>query len=276
MIVSMFFRLDQDNASVRPIEFYREHIRKVLEMSFPMTLFCDEETRPMLESLRGDRPTNYVVKPLMEYDYVRDLIPIIRSNREGRQCYVNHRNTPLYFMLCMFKIYAIYRTSVLFPSPFYMWLDLGANHVVRGVTEESVGKIVSNPRPKIAYCYIHYRSKRELYPPEVYLQNGGLCGIAGGVFTIEHAYVPKFYSKMFSVAHDHIARGLGHSDEQCVTYVYDQHPEWFSLYFGDYYSLITNYHKTVEDKESVRHFFIANAERDSRPDLADLARKSLE
>lgn len=275
MLVSMFFQLPRDNQEVRPIEFYIEHGRQTLELPYPMTLFCDSTTRPHLEAIRGTRPTHYIEKALEDYDYVRDLLPLIRKNREGRSSYINHRNTPHYFMVCMFKIYAIYQTSLLFPDSTYIWVDLGGSHVARRFTD-GILAIVESPRPKITCCYIHYRTKRELYPMESYLREGGPCGIACGLFSVEHSYVHKLFTAAFGIMYEQISRGVGHCDEQCMLYVYDQHPEWFSLYFGDYYSTITNYHRTIEDKPSVEHFFIQNAERDGQHELVRLARASME
>lgn len=273
MIVSMFFQLPQETTSVRPVSFYVDHGRKTLELPYPLTLFCDATTRPFLESVRGSRPTHYIEKSLLDYDFVKDLLPIIQKNRNGRECYTNSRNIPLYFLLCMFKVYALYQTSLRFPDTTYVWVDLGGSHVARNFTD-GLSAIVANPRPKIACCYIHYRSKQELYPMESYLQYGGPCAIACGVFSVEHGYVARLYSAMFGIMYEQISRGVGHCDEQCMIYVYDQHPDWFSLYFGDYYSTITNYHSSVEDIATIDRFFITNAERDGRHDLAMLARNN--
>lgn len=274
MIVSMFFRLPQENGNVRSLDFYIEHGRQTLELPYPMVLFCDAETRPHLESIRGNRPTHYIEKALEDYEYVQTLLPIIRKNRIGQSCYMGNRNTPHYFLLCMFKVYAIYQTSRLFPDSTYVWVDLGASHVANGFTD-GIHAILTNPRPKIACCYIHYRSKHEMYPMSVYLREGGPCGIACGVFTVEHAYVTRLFTAMFAIMYEQISNGVGHCDEQCMLYVYDQHPDWFSLYFGDYYSTIVNYHKTLADKESVNLFFIQNAERDNRYDLSQMAKQSM-
>jgi hypothetical protein len=69
--------------------------------------------------------------------------------------------------------------------------------------------------------------------------------------------------------------GVGHAEEQVMVYVYDQHPEWFSLYFGDYYSVATNYHKTVEDHACVQYNFILNAAASGNHALAEEARNSI-
>jgi hypothetical protein len=58
-------------------------------------------------------------------------------------------------------------------------------------------------------------------------------------------------------------------------YSYSRHPHWFNLYFADYYSLITNYHNTVEDIDGVKQHFIQNASRSGRTDLVKLALESI-
>ena len=266
-IVTMFFELK----SGRPRSFYMEHAKKVLSIDAPMVIFCDQDTHAELLALRGDRPSAFVVKPIHEYDMYSTLLPIITANRLTRPS-SDPRNTPDYFLLTMFKFHALQIASQRVRAAHYMWLDMGAAHVVRSIPN-AIYPILANPRPKIAWCYIHYRSRQELYPMADYVT--GKCGIASGVFTVEASYLPKLYTAAMSILYEQVKLGVGHAEEQVMVYVYDQHPEWFSLYFGDYYSAATNYHKTVEDHDCVRYHFIQNAEAAGNYALADEAHKSI-
>lgn len=266
-LVSMFFHLNQE----RPKEFYYTHGRAVLTIDAPMVLFCDADTRPGLEAIRGDRPTAYVERRLADYDFYATLLPVVRANRVKRPS-PDPRNTAEYFLLCIFKHYALMLASQRadFPSTHYMWLDLGCSHVLRDIPG-AIYPILAAPRPKIACCYIHYRSPTELYPMESYLANGGQTGIAGGILTVEASYSQRLFTLFNSIFHELLFRGLGHSDEQIITYCYDKRPDLFSIYPGDYYSLATNYHSVREDLDCVRVNFVEPALAAGRQDIARLA-----
>jgi hypothetical protein len=270
-IVTMFFNL---NSAARPLEFYLQHGRPTLELGCPMVIFCDKETRPLLEGIRGHRETLYVEKSIFDYEHVRTWLPIVRKNRAASK-YPEQRNTPEYMMVTTFKPLALYLAKQMRPAKAYMWLDLGASHVARNFTE-SILKIAASPRPKIAACYIHYRSRKQLYPMVRFLAEGGPCGMAATLFTVEADYVERFYTGMFSVLYEQIAEGVGHNEEQAMIYVHDRHPEWFELYFGDYGSTATNYYRVVEDRYAVDTYFFANALADKRYDLAALVTKATE
>jgi len=268
-LVSMFFHLNQ----ARPKEFYLTHGRPVLLLDAPMVLFCDAETRSDLEAIRGDRPTVYVEKPLAEYDYYSTLLPIVVANRKQHPS-PDPRNTSEYFLVSVFKFYALYLAALRYPSSHYMWIDLGCSHVVRAIPD-AVHPILQAPRPKIACCSIRYRPRSELYPLSSYFAAEGKCGIAAGIFTVEASYVSKVFALANAVLYEQITEGFGHAEEQILVYCYDRHPEWFSLYAGDYYSLATNYHRAVEDLECIQHNFIQPALAAGRRDIARIPRTRL-
>jgi hypothetical protein len=133
---------------------------------------------------------------------------------------------------------------------------------------ETACDLLTNTKPKVAVTYIHYRSHAELADMKQYMEFGAPCGMASTVYTVEGAYADRYCAAMFSVFMDQIVRGYGHTDETCMVYCYDKYPELFTLNYGDYYSVITNYHGVREDKEAVRRYFIEEAERKGRSDLA--------
>jgi hypothetical protein len=279
-IVTMFFDLRKylgATAATRDVAFYMKHGVHTLSNPQHMVIFCDSSMRGHIENIRGDRPTTYVEKDIMDYHYVQTLFPMVIKNREKSSVYntADQRNTPMHFLCTCFKFTAIFIAKQVYPADTYIWLDFGGGHILRNVNE-SIDAICRNPRPKIACCYIHYRSSNEVYPMKRYLQNGGPCSIAATSFTVASDYVERFYTKSMSVLYEQVTEGVGHNEEQVLVYIHNQHPEWFSLYFGDYYSAVTNYHKTIEDKHTVQHCFIHNAERHGQYELAQLARASME
>jgi hypothetical protein len=275
----MFFdlkKLPDSTESLRPIEFYLNHGKKTLELPYPMVLFCDEKTRPLLEKIRGDLPTTYIEKNITEYDYFKELYPKVVENRKVIPSH-DSRNTSSYFLTSLFKIHAINlaKEGNYYPdTSHYFWIDLGGSHVMRGFPE-AVYKMLDNPRPKISCGYIHYRSDEELKNAKQFIMQRNNTCIGGGIISIESNFVNKFYNNIFEILNEQISMGIGYSDQQCIVYSYSRHPEWFNLYFADYYSLVTNYHKTIEDIQCVQNHFILNAKRSGKTDLVELALNSL-
>jgi len=275
-IVTMFFNLKKlvdATESVRPPEFYVENGKPTLDLAYPMVIFCDQETRPFLESYRK-HPTIYIEKPLVDYEFYQTLWPIVVENRKTNPS-VDNRNTASYFLLCMFKLHALKLAKDAFPSTHLAWIDLGASHVVRSFSSAAPA-MLDRPNHRLSCCYIHYRSPDQLYP--IRQRNGlaGQCGIAGTIFTVEKTYLDRVYAAMFGMMYTHISLGVGHTDEQIFVYLYDKHPEWFTLYFGDYFSCLTNYHSNVEDDWAIQNHFIDNARRAGRPDLVELAQQRVQ
>ena len=275
--VTFYFNLkDLPDATdaVRPQSFYMEKGKETLRLQNPMVIFCDESTYPMIKSMRDELVTDsslteYIIKSFTDYDFYKDQYPIIRKNREGVPCYINDRNTSSYFLLCMFKILAIqiaYQKNF-FKTPFYNWIDFGGSHVMRDFVTAAT-KSLQNPNPKISMCYIHYRSRSELQDRLQHRIQGGYCGIAGTSFSVEADYVSRFYNGCLSIFHEMLFQGIGHADEQVFNYFYDRYPDLCTIYYGDYYSILTNYHAPVEDYPSIRHFFINEAIHKGRRDLA--------
>jgi len=176
----------------------------------------------------------------------------------------------------MFKFLAMFisKRHNFFNTTHYAWVDMGCCHVVKSF-DEYAPLMLQNPKSKVTICYIHYRGRYDLYPIEKFLNNRRPCGIAAGTFTVESTYVDKLYNITMSVFHEQLFNNYYHSDEQVLTYCYDKNPEIFNLYYGDYYSLFTNYHKSNNYQQSIYKCFIKNALQHNRPDLAINAAKSI-
>jgi tetratricopeptide (TPR) repeat protein len=278
-IVSMFFnlkKLPDSSDALRPIEFYLEHGKKTLELPYPMVLFCDEETRPLLEKIRGKMQTTYIEKNITEYDYFKELYPKVVKNRKIIPS-PDSRNTSSYFLTSLFKFKALQlaKQGNYYPdTTHYFWIDLGGSHVMRGFPN-AVYKVLDNPRPKISCGYIHYRPDSQLYPIKEFMKNGGKCCIGSGCFSVESIYIERYTKDIFEILNEQINLGVGHAEEQCMVYSYSRHPEWFNLYFADYYSLVTNYHRSIEDIQCIQTNFISNAKNAGKIDLVQLALNSL-
>jgi len=278
-VVTMFYnlkKLKDASSTTRPLDFYVQNGIHTLSLQYPMIVFCDEETVNIIKEARervvdgSNIPTVYVIKPLTDYDFYAHNFPIIEQNRSSNPIYnSNNRNTSSYFLITMFKSVClmIAKERNDFDTPYYAWVDLGCNHVLKNV-QEYAPKMLDNPNPKISACYIHYRSKNELDDMTTFFANGGPCGMAATVFTAQREYIDRFYNGMMQLFNEQLCRGLGHSDEQVMTYCYDRYPELFHIYNGEYYSILTNYHEPTADLSAIRQLFVYSCVNAGRNDLA--------
>ena len=85
-IVTMFYNLkglkDASN-STRPLDFYLKNGIPTLSLKYPMVVFCDNETIDYIKSIREPMaahcPTEYIVKPLTDYDFYAYNFDIIHQ-----------------------------------------------------------------------------------------------------------------------------------------------------------------------------------------------------
>jgi hypothetical protein len=110
---------------------------------------------------------------------------------------------------------------------------------------------------------------------ETYLKEGGPCGLAGTCFTVESTYMDRFYSIFQSIFNEMLSKGVGHTEEQTLIYFYHRYPEFFTLYYGDYYSCAKNYHEPRDDYHAIRWYFIDRCLQKGRPDLAKVAAEAV-
>jgi len=284
----MYFNLknlkDSSN-DTRPPEFYLNHGRATLQMEAPMVIFCDEITQPLIKDIRDAHidqttySTVYIVKNFTDYDYYNQLWPIIVTNRQKSAYYKNpgDRNTPSYYLVTMFKYAALniaHQRNDFKDATHYFWVDFGYSHVARGNIVEDARPMLANPKSKIGMLYIHYRSDEE-HADAANICNKGTCGLATSTFSMEKDYVPKLFTYAWATMYEQISKGYGHADEQVINAVYYKNPELFNLHYGDYYSVISNYHYVKQDWNAVKWYFIMNALHAGRKDLAIHAAKNI-
>jgi len=281
--VTMFFNLkplSDTSAQTRSTDFYQKNSVATLSANIPLVILCDEVTYSWIEPMRkslSDKPTHYIIKNITEYDHYKINYPIASRNRMKSVGYKNKddRNTASYFLTTTFKVHAIQMASEIYPDvSHYFWIDFGCAHVV-WEAKERLNTIFEKPKPKIGMIYIHYRSSYEVNNMESFLAHGGPCSVAGTVFSVEKSYVDLFYSRCMTLFYEMMSRGVGHADEQLFMYLYDRYPDMFTLIYGDYYSVISNYNYVVRDYWAIRWHFIQNAINAGRKDLAATAAKTI-
>lgn len=278
-IVTMFYNLkDLEDSSneTRTTEFYMNHGRGTLGLSHPMIIFCSPDTQPAIQAIRDELvdqtniPTMYICRKLQDFDFYSQNIQTVCDQRKGSSIYTkSHRNTPSYCLLTMMKIIVLqmaYQRNP-FHTEYFAWIDFGANHIPGNQLSKAAIRMLESPKPRVSVCYIHYRSKAEIGDMRQFVP-GGPCGIAATAFTVEGSYMSRFYHAMLSMFHEQLLKGVAHSEETVLTCCYDRYPELFTLSYGDYNSVCTNYHRPLESFGTIRTFFIPNAQRAGRHDLA--------
>ena len=280
--VTMFFNLKplaDQSEKTRSNEFYEKNCVATLSVKIPLVILCDSATREWIEPLRArlsPASTHFVEKNITEYDHYKMNFPIVARNRQNPY-YMNpdNRNTTSYFLTTTFKFHAMQIASEILPdATHYAWIDFGCQHIAWEAAER-LQSIFDAPKPKVAMVYIQYRSSAEIADVVKTLGNGGPCGLAGTVFTVEKSYMNRFYTRALAIIYEQISKGVGHAEEQIYMYMFDRFPEMFTILYGDYYSVISNYQYPVRDYNTIRHCFIQSAINAGRRDLAKGAAETL-
>jgi GR25 family glycosyltransferase involved in LPS biosynthesis len=277
-IVTFYFnitKLKDMTGEHKPQSFYMNKGRETLKLNYPMVIFCDEDNYKEIKIIRDEyiknpELTNYIIKNITEYEFYKENWDIINDYRNTNKFYNNERYTASYVLITIFKIIAIYiaKQKNYYNTDYYAWIDFGGSHVIRDFNKSAV-KMLNNPNQKISLCYIHYRGHDELYPMRTFYHNNkSFCGFASGVFTVEKECVNQFYNGCLSIFHDSLYNGAGISEELIFTYFFDKYPEICNIYYGDYYSVLENYHEPITDFLCIKLFFIDEAIKKGRKDLA--------
>jgi len=265
-LVSIFFDIKKESdASVasRPLEFYLENGRHMLSQPYPLILFCDPGLKPQIQAIRDEvcpaNQTVYIEKNITDYEFYQQCKPIILKNREGDPQYIDHRNTASYCIVTNFKVHAMKIAYDLNPfhTTHFAWIDFGGGHICKNMSQ-FLPEIMRSPKPGIAMLYITYRSAEEIQDRKRYMQ-GGPCGLAGNFWTIEASCVDRLFLAFYEAFYGLLLEGVGHGDEQTFQFVYHRFPEMFSLSYGDYGSVYSNYFYPRDDYHSIRWFYIQQA-----------------
>ena len=285
VVVTAFFNLSElkdTTKGTRTRDFYIKNGRGTVHVPYPMIIFCDAETKPMIQTIREektDAPTVYIEKNIAEYDHYKLNWPLVKENRDRSRYYKDGgRNTSSYFLTTSFKFLALRIAEERndFQASHFFWIDFGIQHVVGETMGAKVKEILDKPHPKIGSMYINYRSREDLKNMEA-ICNLGHCGMAGGFFSVEKPYVRKLYTHAMAVLYQQMSRGVGHADEQIFTYCYENCPDMFTLFYGDYKSLLSNYHEITQDWWLINECFVKKTINAGRRDLAEnCVKKALE
>lgn len=262
-VVTFFFdltKLEDSKPNTRSIDFYLKNGKSTLMIDRPMVIFCDSIHKSKIMAIREEVcpnvPTVYIEKCINEYDHYKLNWPLLDPNRPKE----GSRVTRSYFLTVTFKFVALLIAAQRndFLTSHYTWIDFGCSYVAPTDFVISARELLDKPRPAISVCYIRHRTTDSLKDSSLYCSKGS-CGVATGIMSVERNYVFKLYARFMRVFYEQLEKNIWHADEQILMYVFNRHPELFNVYYGDYRSLLTNYHDIRLDWHHIRWFFINEA-----------------
>lgn len=265
-LVSAYFNLTKElDASTeiknRPLEHYLSTANSTMGIEQNLVVFCDSESKSLLEKLRPIHlihKTKYIVMEFSDFEIVKNREKIIQ-NRKNNPYHFDNRNTASYYLFCMTRYIMLNR--IIEENPFnsthFAWINVCIERM--GISNiKSLNRILSLNRDKFSTCWIDYQPKKlvENYPEYFKF---GRCGMCSGFFTGRADYFKEFNKYILEEFYDCLEKGYGHADEQLYSIVYWKHPEIFEPYFGDYQQMITNYDNVIENIEAPIRNLIQNS-----------------
>lgn len=277
-IVTAYFNLKKEkdsNCEVRDKSLYFEECKYLMECRRFMVIFCDKESYPYIWRLRYNfgllDQTYFIIQELSDfplYQY-RDRI---EENRRGNSFYVNHRNTPSYFVLVTSKFTMLKETVKLnpFQTTNFVFIDFGIRHTgvndIQAIDRALSGQTKRN-RDKVGVCWIDYTPEAIMRNNKEYYSHGR-CGIAGGFISGNAKYLNLICNEVEKRFKETVEAGYGHAEEQFLPLIYLDHPEWFSVFFGDYGQMITNAGQMRQNPLITLNLLIPKARQDNKNDIA--------
>jgi len=258
-VVTCFYHLPRyGNDFNKPIDFYLNNGKFVLSLPVNLVVYCDKEEYDFIYNYRKEHGfennTKIIVKSLYDFDLYK-YIDTIKNNRANNNIYLNNRNTPTYCVLTSSK-FDLMAQSIManyFNDQYYAWLDFGLMYCVGNYPNQII-RALQQYRDKASFMMIEYIPENVVRNNQLYYQNGGMRSIAGGFWTGNKDYLYNVCIEGHKIFIDTVNAGYGHSEQNIIPIIYFNNPNWFELYYGDYWQLLNNYDKIRLNLEnSVKH-----------------------
>ncbi len=270
-LVTAYFNLTKcPDASVEIIErgkdYYMSHSLGTLCLPYNLVVYCDEESMSIIQSKRPEylkSNTVYIVKEFDEFkiDNVgfADYRKMIIDNRVNHPYCFDNRNTASYYLFCMSR-YGMLKEVIRmnpFGSTHFCWINfcierMGFKNLIQ------LDNALSIKRDRFSTVYIDYIPKSLINNTAEYYK-WGRCSMCSGFFTGNSEYMYKVCDLIEQQFVKYVKLGYGHADEQLYSPVYFDYPNYFTHYYGDYVSMITNYVYAYDNPEQIIHYFIRNS-----------------
>jgi hypothetical protein len=256
---------------------YMSNAISTMSLPYNLIVYCEKSHLDILRLMRPSYLRNRVLYRIVDFDklYFRKYKhsienkdsdctfskyrEIIKKNRMGNPYYVENRNTPSYYLLCMARYIMMKETIETnpFSSSHFSWINICIERM--GYTNlVHLDESLSLYRDKFSTCYIDYIPENIVNNIEEYYK-WGRCGMCSGFFTGNSHYMWSVSNLIENKFIEYIYKGYGHADEQLYSPVYFENPEQFEHYYGDYNQMITNYSWVYESPRSPILNFIRNS-----------------
>lgn len=265
-LVTAYFPLGSSSNQVRPMSYYFSVAARLLpELPLPMVIYCCPSIVQEVTKLRPgpmSKQTEYRVMPL-------EALPLYKYREkieQNRQIYwptKDGRNTAEVHIVVCSKPWFV--QQVMESNPFqtsrFAWMDFGLAHTAFQHSPCNPGLVMERLEVQHvpAKCRVMAvnaipRSLLERVSNKDALQEyyeRYRFSYAGSFWTCGKDYGLKFCRLVIQVVEEHIQQGYGHAEEMCMAIVIHRHPEWFSVYCGDFNDLLTNYVAPVTNPSHV-------------------------
>jgi hypothetical protein len=256
----------------RDFKYYMNHARGTLSLPHNLVIYCDKDSYDAIYEIRPAMyrgKTKYVIR---EFDDLKmkkngylldktfkDYRDIINNNRKEHPYNFDNRNTASYYLFCMSRYLMLKETieDNPFKSSHFCWI----NFCIQRMTFKNLIRLdeaLATNRDKFSTCYIDHIPKW-LIDNDVEYYRWGRCSMCSGFFTGNAYYMSKVCDLIENKFLYYLVKKLGHADEQLFSPVYFDNPELFEHYYGDYFTMVTDYKYIYEAPEAPIHNFIRNS-----------------
>jgi hypothetical protein len=258
-LVTAFFdlnKLSDSNSANRSKQYYMENAISTLSLPNNLVIYCDEENYDTIKNIRSNYDTDLLYTKFIVQNFEDFPLNSFREQIDQNRLInpsADQRNTTSYYLFCMSRYHMLKETVLenYFKSTHFGWINfcilrMGLLNVME------LQNALELKRDKFSTVYIDYITKGEVEGNDDYFFiKRGKCSMCSGFFTGSAQYMTKVCKAIEIKFLKFMEMGYGHADEQLYSPVYFDNPEWFEQYFGDYFSMITNYRKCISKPNDV-------------------------
>lgn len=270
-LVTAYFNLTKCSDATYEInqrnsDYYMSHSMSTLNVPYNLVIYCDQESRAIIEKRRPEYLADKTLYIIREFDdmiikgkTVAELRKIVIDNRITHPYEFDNRNTASYYLFCMTRYSMLMEVinNNIFKSTHFCWINfcverMGISNIYR--LDESL----SVNRDKFSSCYIDYVPYKLIKDVNEYFRYGR-CTMCSGFFTGNAKYMYQVCDLIQDKFVEYLNLGYGHADEQLYSPVYFENSYLFENYYGDYNQMITNYKQINENIKAPYENFIKNS-----------------
>lgn len=258
-LVTYVYDLKKLDKTDRPtIEGYLENGKYVCSMDYPMVIYTDADLFWSIFQMRKNfqNKTLIIIRPLTQFKYYPKYEAIEKVRKNVQLVYGNTAKDTVNYILLMWEKFGVLEDVVKnnpFQTTHFAWIDFGISHVAHPV---DMTNIFENIPDKIKLSLITDIIAGEISDPSY--GNKVSWVLAGGFFTGNADYMTKFIQRFDEEANLLLEHNNAPLESNIMTLVVFKSPDLFDVYFGDYYSLLTNYHHLTEDIDGIMNRIISH------------------